>query len=205
MKIGIDGVLTDIEQWELDYLSKYYLESYNKYIKNPKGYGSYQIFEGTIEEDSFLWNKAIHEYIKEPPRKFASEVIKKIKDENNEIYIITNRCSDLSYVENINEKQMQTIVINWLKKYKVKYDKLIFSMSDKLDVCTENNIDIMIEDKPKNIISISTKIPVICFNAGYNENCIGINIYRAYSWYDIYYKIKLLQNNYCSNNIEKRK
>ncbi len=197
MRIGIDidGVLTDIEQWELDYFSKYYLESYNKYIKNPKGYGSYQIFEGTVEEDSFLWNKAIYEYIKESPRKFASEVIKKIKDEDNEIYIITNRCSDLSYVENINKEQMQTIVIDWLKKYKITYDKLIFSASDKLNICIENNIDIMIEDKPKNIINISTNIPVICFNAGYNEDCIGSNIYRAYSWYDIYYKIKLLQNN----------
>lgn len=105
----------------------------------------------------------------------------------------------MSYAENINKKQMQTIVINWLKKYKIKYDKLIFSMSDKLDVCIENNIDIMIEDKPKNIISISTKLPVICFNAGYNENCVGTNIYRAYSWYDVYYKIKLLRKNLCHN------
>ena len=192
--IDIDGVLTDIEQWELDYLSKYYLESYNKYIKNPKGYGSYQIFEGTNEEDAFLWNKAIYKYIKEPPRKFASEVIKKLKDENNEIYIITNRSSDLSYVENMNKEQMENIVKNWLKKYNILYDKLIFSNSDKLDVCIKNNIDIMIEDKPKNILKISTTIPVICFNAGYNENCTGINIYRAYSWYDIYYKLNLLQN-----------
>lgn len=47
----------------------------------------------------------------------------------------------------------------------------------------------MIEDKPKNINEISTEIPVICYHAAYNEQCIGNNIIRCYSWYDIYSKI----------------
>ena len=40
MKIGIDidGVLTDIEKWQLDYGSKFYYENYNKGIVNYKGY-----------------------------------------------------------------------------------------------------------------------------------------------------------------------
>ena len=54
----------------------------------------------------------------------------------------------------------------------------------------DNNIDIMIEDKVDNINKISSKIPVICFNAGYNRQCKGNNIYRCYAWYDIYNKIK---------------
>ena len=196
MKIGIDidGVLTDIEQWELDYFSKYYLEKYNKCIKNPKEYGSYKIFEGTVEEDNLLWNKAIWDYIEEPPRKFASEIIKKLKNENNEIYIITNRTSDLSYVPDMSKEQMEGIVKKWLERYEIIYDKLIFSNSDKLDICIENDINVMIEDNPFNINKISAAIPVICFNSGYNESCIGINIYRAYSWYDIYHKIMILKN-----------
>ena len=45
-----------------------------------------------------------------------------------------------------------------------------------------------------NINKISTRIPVICFHAGYNKNCIGDNIIRCYSWYDIYSKInKMVQ------------
>ena len=48
----------------------------------------------------------------------------------------------------------------------------------------------MIEDKVDNIKRISSKIPVVCFNAGYNEECEGKNIYRTYSWYDIYNTIK---------------
>ena len=44
----------------------------------------------------------------------------------------------------------------------------------------------MIEDKVANIEKISTRLPVICFNAGYNKKCKGKNIYRVYNWYDIY-------------------
>ena len=44
----------------------------------------------------------------------------------------------------------------------------------------------MIEDKVANIEKISTRLPVICFHAGYNKHCENDNIYRAYTWYDIY-------------------
>lgn len=40
MRIGIDidGVLTDIEQWQLDYGSKFYYEKYGLNIVIYKGY-----------------------------------------------------------------------------------------------------------------------------------------------------------------------
>ena len=195
MKIGIDidGVLVDVESFELDYFSKYYLEQYNKVIKNPKGYGSYHIFKGTPIQDKTLWNKLIHLYIKETPRRFASEVIKKLKEDGNQIYIITNRSSHLSYVDDINKKQMQDIVIKWLNKYNIVYDKILFTHTNKLDVCKKEKIDIMIEDKPSNINSVSKLIPVLCYDALYNEECCGNNVYRVYSWYDIYAKIEKIK------------
>ena len=52
----------------------------------------------------------------------------------------------------------------------------------------------MIDDKVENINEISKHIPVICFNAGYNKECKGENIYRAYSWYDVYSKIKEIES-----------
>ena len=56
----------------------------------------------------------------------------------------------------------------------------------KKENCKKYNIDIMIEDKVDNINKISSIIPVICFHAGYNNECKGKNIYRVYNWYDIY-------------------
>ena len=90
-------------------------------------------------------------------------------------------------------EENKNIVLDWLRKNEIEYDKIIFSPEDKLSICLENNIDVMIEDKPANINKISTRIPVICFHAGYNKNCIGNNIIRCYSWYDIYSKISSIK------------
>ena len=194
MRIGIDidGVLTDIEKWQLDYGSKFYYENYNKEIVNPKGYETNDIFNSTVECDDLFWDKYFKEYsINVEARKFASEVISKLKQDGYEINIITARGSFLSHSSNVMSKEEnEQVVKDWLKKNKIYYDSLIFSPEDKLDICKDNDINIMIEDKVDNINKISTKIPVICFNAGYNEECKGENIYRVYTWYDIYNTIK---------------
>ena len=187
MRIGIDidGTLTDIEKFQLDFGSKFFSE-YNKFIVNPNGYESAEVFNVDDKLDNKFWDKYYFDYLKnEPIRKFANEIIKKLKDEGNEIYIITARHGE----NTISDEETKKLTKTWLDKNKVKYDKLIFSPEDKLETCLQNNINIMIEDRPENINSLSTKIPVICINAIYNQNCKGSNIYRAYSWYDVYYKI----------------
>ena len=196
MRIGIDidGVLTDIEQWQLDYGSKVVFEQYHKEIINSDGYDIKEIFNVERNLDDDFWRKYLFEYsIKEPARKFSDEVTNKLTEDGNEIYIITARF--LTDKEDENGRKMRDIVINWLKKYNIDYDKIIFSPEEKLDICLDNNIDLMIEDKVDNINTISEKIPVICFDARYNKECKGKNIYRCYSWYDIYAKIQNINKN----------
>lgn len=189
--IDIDGVLTDIEQWQLDYGSKFCYEKYGKELKNNEGYNLTDIFEIGKKEDDEFWEEYFLDYVKnEPARKFADEVTHKLHEDENKIYIITAR-----YLTDRSE-EMRKLVENWLDKYNIYYDKLIFSPEDKLDICLENKVDLMIEDKPENINTISTKIPVICFNAGYNKQCSGENIIRCYSWYDIYQKINAISGHY---------
>ncbi len=196
MRIGIDidEVLTDIEQWQLDYGSKFYYERYKKEIVDFKEYETYDIFASTKKCDDEFWEKYFIDYsIHVDVRKFAAEVIKKLKEDGNEIFIITARGSDLSHSLNvISYEENKKIVKEWLKKNDILYDKIIFSPEDKLDICIQEKIDLMIEDKVANINKISTRLPVICFHAGYNENCSGKNIIRCFSWYDIYAKINEL-------------
>lgn len=60
MRLGvdIDGVLTDIEQFELDYGSKYYLTKTGHHLDKPNGYGSDQIFDANNEEDCNFWGES---------------------------------------------------------------------------------------------------------------------------------------------------
>ena len=196
MKIGIDidGVLTDVERWQLDYGSKFYYERYQKEIVDFEGYDTNQIFNVDDKLDEEFWREYFKEYsLNVEARKFANEVIDKLKQEGNEIYIITARGSFLSHSADVmSVEENQQIVLNWLKNHHINYDKIIFSPEDKLDICKENKIDLMIEDKVDNINKISKIIPVICFHAGYNKDCKNSNIIRCYSWYDIYSKINKL-------------
>lgn len=192
MRIGIDidGVLTNYEKFQLENLSKYYWNIHRKKVIVSNSYYSSKIYNVTRDEDDKVWNKAIWEYMEEPPRVYASEIIKKLKEDGNEIYIITARSSDVSYIDNMTQQKMQDIVIKWLEKYDICYDEIIFSSENKTDVIKDKKIDIMIEDKPKNIDEISMIIPVICFHSSYNECCKGNNIIRCYNWYDVYFSIK---------------
>ncbi len=198
MRIGIDidGVLTDIERWQLDYGSKYFYNKHNINIKNYKGYETIDVFGVSRELDDEFWKTYFKDYaINVDARKFAGEVIGKLRKDGNQIYIIPARASFLSHSADVMTiEENKHIVIEWLKKNNICYDQIIFSPEDKLDICKENNIDLMIEDKPKNIEMISTYIPVICFHANYNDFCNGTNIYRCYSWYDILYKIRNLNS-----------
>ncbi|MBP3635801.1 MAG: hypothetical protein J6J17_05060 [Bacilli bacterium] len=195
MRIGIDidGVLTNVEEFEIDYGSKYFYETgiYNTIKDVDFTKENYNIDEDTSNR---FWSKAIYDYIKVKPRNFACEVIKKLKEEGNTICIVTNRISDLSYCD-ITKEEMKDVVIKWLKRNSIYYDELIFSNDNKVQFIIDNKIDIMIEDNSKNIKAISEIIPVICFNAGYNKSCSGKNIIRCFSWYDIYAKISKLKNN----------
>ncbi len=191
MRIGIDidGVLTNIEQYQLDVCSKYAYELFNKEIKNGNEYDTMDIFGLTKAENDELWSHCILDYgINERPRKFAREIIKKLKNDGNEIYIITAR-TNTERDDQSGEKN-RDMVKTWLKNNDIYYDKLIFSSRDKFEICKSNKIDLMIEDKVDNINKISLIIPVICFNACYNKECVGENIIRCYSWYDVYNKIR---------------
>ncbi len=193
--IDIDGVLIEFERYELDVLSKAYYLNHRKRIENPTAHGSFEIFKGTKEQDDNLWSKAVYDYIKEPPRRFAKEVIDLLKKDGHTISIVTNRTNDLSYVPQMSKDFMKKSVKRWLKKHKIYYDNLIFSTGDKTTQIKENKIDIMIEDSPQKICAISNLIPVIAYDSLYNHNLEGENILRAYSWYDIYRLLKELNSN----------
>lgn len=190
MRIGIDmdGVLTELERFHIDYGSKYCFENDIEFNVDLSKYDMAGAFSITKEQSNDFWRKYLELYAKETKAKeFAKEIIDKLKEDKNEIYIITSRW--LTDREDDIGNNMRNTTKNWLYKNQINYDKLIFTKKKKSEHCIENKIDLMIEDDSKNINEISKTIPVICFDASYNKECQGKNIIRCYSWYDIYSKI----------------
>lgn len=191
MRIGIDidGVLTEEKKYIIDYGTKFFIENNISYTINDDNFYGQEIFGVTKEQYKKFLNNYIFEYSKNVKvRPFASEIIKKLK-KAHEVFIITAR--DLTTYENKYQIKMQQIVKKWLYDNDILYDEIIFSKNKDI-ICEEKEIDIMIEDNPENIIAISKKIPVICYNNIYNRKICNNNVYRCFSWYDIYNKINNL-------------
>lgn len=190
MKIGVDldGVLTDWHSFVIKYGKEYANKIGRGKIKNEKGYEINDVWDWGVETSEEFWKEYDFFYAEKiPAEEGAKEALKRLKEEGNEIVIITAR-SYTTQESEIGDK-MRKIVKKWLKEYEISYDNIVFSSVDKRENCRKYGIEIMIEDSPHNIKQIATIIPVICFHQPYNEQVQGKNIIRCYNWKDVYQKL----------------
>ncbi len=189
--IDIDGVLTNDDDYTMDTTTKYIFENKLEGFEDPYRYECRK-FNWTKEilddyRKEYFWN-----YIEnEPARKYASEVIKKLKEEGNHIYIITSRHNTTKDTEE-GEKTRKT-TRKWLKENDIPYDDLYFS-PDKTKEIDSLKIDIMIEDSPETIPTFVNHTHVFCYDCRYNRDMKLDNMTRVFSWYDIYMKIQKFRN-----------
>lgn len=194
--IDIDGVLTDVRKFTIEQGLKYCQENNKGKLINPDAYDSTEIFNWDEETDLDFWMKNIFKYAEENSViQGAAENIKKLKENGHAIYIITARwlANPQTNIESIREK-MRNTVKEWLAKNKIEYDYIIFSEEDKSKQVLENKIDIMIEDSPNNLKSLSKLTKMICVDWPYNKEIDNDNIYRCYNWDEIYNKISQINN-----------
>lgn len=187
MRIGvdIDGVLNDIGQWHYSCGFKFCIENNIDRGFNPNKYMMEEQFGLTDKENYKFWKEYIFDLmVSIPTRPYAAKVIHNLREMGHEIIILTAR--DNRYLTNQYANTMDFYVEEWLNKNNIEYDGILSGSGNKKDKCLKNNIDIMIEDKASNVLEISNHIPVLCFDAPYNLNINKNNVYRVYSWYQIY-------------------
>ena len=111
--IDVDGVLVDMELYQIKYGTRYFQKKYNKEIVNPKGY-------------------------------------------DDKIFFCAERDSS----------------------------------TDKFDVCIREKVDVLVDDKPENLLALKNKIQVICYPAAWNEDRKELNEYRINKFEEISGKIQ---------------
>ena len=193
MNIGIilDGVLTNLEQFQFDYGSKFYFGEETT-LKNPRGYQIEDIFYkhgNALKERGHkgFWDTYYEYYLSEEiPRPFTSEVLKNLKKQGFQIYLF---CTRMHPNYSMDPTKIKRLTKLWLMRYGIYFDFLIFSDMINIDLIKKYHIDLFVDHNPKTIFQLSMHIPVICFHAKYNELSRGENVYRVYSWYDFYTKL----------------
>lgn len=196
MKIGIDidGVLNSQYNFCIDYGTKFCNEIGKYKLENVNAIDTTDMFLWGDEVAHKFWNKYRKDLvITLPAKKYASEVIEKLKSEGNKIYIITARRNGDEWFPDDLKNNVEKITKNWLKENKIYYDEIAFNVKDKGKYCKDHNINIMIEDDPINLRKLLYNTNIFVFDYPYNRNKEFSNLTRVYSWYDIYYKIKCIK------------
>ena len=195
MRIGIDidDTLTDVKD-ELIEAGEKYARSLGKDIKvdknfedkNNNGNKWQEMFQFNYDELKYFL-KDIQESItnKAKPRENVVEVIKKLKNDGNEIIIITAR--DSEFHDNPYKYSK-----DWLDKNNIYYDKLVINAKNKEDACIEEKIDLFIDDSESNCLKVNKagiKTIRVCNEIEENNS----NLICFNNWNDIYSYIQTIK------------
>jgi len=183
MRIGIDidNVISSFNEVLFEEYLKHDKELRNKGIIYPDVYIR-KMFDWTAEEEDSFYHNNIERIAKKlNVIDGAKEYIDKLKQDGNTIHIITGRDNG-EYTDPVNMTK------DWLKKYDIYYDELIFTdaynKQSKADICIQNNIDIMIDDSISMCTNCIAKgIKTFLMNTKYNER---VDIPRVHNWKEIY-------------------
>ena len=189
MRIGID-IDNVISNFEED-IEKEYLKNNAKIVDLTKW----------IDEGRYNWSiEKSKEFYKSNIERiatnlttidFAAKYIKKLKEDGNQIYIISGRNNG----EYTNPYEMTK---KWLEENHIYYDNLILTNAydnhAKTEECKKNNIDIMIDDSPRicdDLKENNIKVLMMDRKLLKQSNC---DIERVSSWPEIYDKISSMYN-----------
>ena len=116
----------------------------------------------------------------------AKEVLKYLKDQGYELYIITAR--------GFFSKKQEEITMRLLKEVNLDiFEEYIFKVKSKKDIILEKNIDYMIEDN----IDICKEIKDICktiyFKDAYTYELEDKDVYTVLGWHEIYRYFKKIE------------
>jgi len=198
--IDIDGVLTDIHEFNLRHAPPFFKRKYDRDVVDETPYDIRDIFACPDKEWLAYWKRYLLKYATaEPARAGAKDFTEKLIRDGHEIIIISKRVftANRTGLKGIMGKIMRTLVRRWLKRNGILHREAIFCVHDDPDIkktiCVEKDVKILIDDEPINIYSVAAEAKVICFDTSYNRECEGENIFRAKNFDEAYAIIAAVQ------------
>ncbi len=121
-----------------------------------------------------------------PLMPYAKETLQKLKDNGHKIIIVTSRGSvDKSHIE---------ITQNRLKKDKIPFDELYFSKENKVTICKNKGIDIMVDDTPTIIEQLANEnIKCLYFKNGNTRDITNNNVKTVLNFGEVFRQIYNLE------------
>ncbi len=190
MKIGVDldGVTFDTEKLYRVCTELYdVLDLKKNSIKDNSNLMFQQRYNWTEAETQTFIDK-YHEYVVRNANFMpgAKEVLKLLKKEGHELILITSRGS------NFEEKYIKITEEIFKENDFEVFDKCYWGILDKVKICKEENIDLMIDDYNENCLKIAKEGIKVIYLQDAPSHEINNNEYikTLYNWGEIYRYIK---------------
>lgn len=199
----IDDTMTDVESYEYNMLQEWceHVEKCGRYTGVINR--SSVTFEGRYPNLDYMQQKRFLDWyfpkqVNEAPfRKYVKELFDMLHEKGYKVYIITRR--DSLYDGKYTGAMMKEDTITRFKNEGINYDRIFFACTNKLKTMEENNVDILVDDSPMNLMQVSTKRPAIVITTSYNTGLVGRNIYRIHDFEPNNF-ISLIENIFRNNN-----
>ena len=186
MRIGIDvdGTLTNLVDSVIAFGQEYELENnLPSGVKNPNTDFYELAFTWGQEVGKKFWADNFSKINDISPRPLVRKYLEKLREKGHEIFIITAR----TYEEFSDPVKFTK---KWLDKHKIPYDKVIANASNKGKVCKENNVEIFLDDLPKNCDSTSSVgVKTFMMHNITSANYINPNVKIIYSFVEFYKEV----------------
>ena len=145
----------------------------------------------TDEEIDRFWSKYFVKVLTDArPKIYSAEIIRKLKEEGNNIYFITSRHEEIkgkTIIEDYSRK--------WLEKNNFVFDKIIMNAQNKLEASKNANIDLFIDDSYEHCKKVQKGgIKALLFTSCCNQSIENVCVERVYSWIQVYKKYQELKN-----------
>jgi len=185
--IDIDDTISETFETIMPYAIKFTIEDLKR-VPKLEMTGTYRTHFYVVDickwkklEAMKFWLKYYVQILKNVNcKKFAPEVIKKLKENGNKIFLVTAR-------KGFNKDQTKQITKKWLEENNIEYDELVLEAEDKLKILQEKDIDIFIDDSYDNCSNVAenSDIKVYMMDSKVNEKFEHEKIQRVYSWPEI--------------------
>lgn len=182
MKIGID--IDDVITNTSETMEEYVMKSNNskKLQEHMK-----EIMKGnpsTPEVIEFGIKNYLKVFQKVKLKDNAKEVMQRLLDKGNQIYLITARGEKLEFF-----RGSEKVTKEFLEYNNIKYTKIIFNAVNKVQLCVDNQIDVMIDDSVEHCEDVKNiGIKSIVFTSKVNKD-INTPIERVNNWIELETKL----------------
>ena len=177
--IDIDGVMFDTESFLRCYADFFDMEIGGSGVVDNKACRIQKRFDWLDSQiKDFIYKYAKEIQKNSPIMPGVVEVLNALKEMGHRLIVISARGSILD--------EELPIAYECLKKLNVEFDEVCLNAINKLPVCKEQKIDVMIDDADTNIISLSEGgIKCLYFRSVVGKDVINDNVVDVTNWAEV--------------------